>query len=393
MAYTNGVGADYSHVLPGNNAVALFIKGIWSKQEIHQPSASHEERQVQSRVQEAPQTISPNRIPAPIRDRRAFTRDDRVESKMWQDGHLAHGLVSGSGEYTPESAWSGNPQASMIPPLETHRFQDRQQRRMVRRHYLNQPPDNAQPQFRQYLPRSQVPGQSNPVATPRHRYVVGNTELGDPMGRVASQVTSDETVQARRLRNYEGRATQRRAQDLATPEHLNCSVFVTRLPAKCKVKQFLATIRHVGKIWHLHISPPTRQHPGCAATLIFFNPQAARVLVQRNSRMPLVVGGRPISIRMNDNRSGPRNAGFESRVLLIWGPPSHVNRRYLEDFLRNTLHLEWQEDGFILTTGGYENTLVWSFASCGYQAITVFCGIRERLREYVNVQFLEDPCA
>ncbi|KAI0852964.1 hypothetical protein F5Y00DRAFT_272530 [Daldinia vernicosa] len=118
------------------------------------------------------------------------------------------------------------------------------------------------------------------------------------------------------------------------------SVWVTNLPGDCTVQQLLAPIRRVGKIFFVHINPPTKEIPTSAAKIIFWDRRATDNFLDLIRQDKIEFGGLKPSVKMHRIRVAPQPESACSRVLIIWGPPQVVDMEVLEPLFRSEIDFQ-----------------------------------------------------
>ncbi|KAI0123409.1 hypothetical protein BJ170DRAFT_713614 [Xylariales sp. AK1849] len=206
---------------------------------------------------------------------------------------------------------------------------------------------------------------------------------------------------AARGENYGGLRTARGIRERDVSPDRNCALFLTNLPRDVDHRQSLDQVRYLGKVLYLHINRPIIQtdpshgpnRPRCAASLAFFTPEPARIMHQRTRSQPLIIGGRKVLVRINDNGSEPRyHLTGRSRRLIIEGSRKFARVDFLTHYLRLS-DVRWDNDVIIVTQledGGQR--IDWHFASYRKQAESAFKIIENELADILTVRFGPDRC-
>ncbi|CAN8102452.1 unnamed protein product [Discula destructiva] len=190
------------------------------------------------------------------------------------------------------------------------------------------------------------------------------------------------------------------------PDDKNCSLFIVNLPPNLTTHELLAAIHRMGptgRIFAIHINgpEPQRNHPGCAAKVVFFKRDVAHAVYRLCELNGFQVSGQGARVMWNRIKTSekPHLAGSDaSRVLLIGGPPSEVNSTNLTDFFR--LKLEFQVDRIITHVQGSQGSpgketardavIEYRFGSFRCQAQAAKMALA-REKPYIRCFFAKDP--
>lgn len=146
------------------------------------------------------------------------------------------------------------------------------------------------------------------------------------------------------------------SEDIADDQ--NCSLFIVNLPPNLTTHELLSAIHKLGplgRIFAIHINGPElqRNHPGCAAKVVFFKREIAHKFFTQCELNGFRVNGfnaRVMWNRIKTSEKSHLSNSDASRVLLIGGPPSIVNSSTLTDFFHTKL--EFQIDNIITHVQG-----------------------------------------
>ncbi|KAL2879328.1 hypothetical protein SGCOL_005456 [Colletotrichum sp. CLE4] len=147
--------------------------------------------------------------------------------------------------------------------------------------------------------------------------------------------------------NYKGDALNPRNLSDDIPECKNVSFFLTNLPADVTYSQVLGQIRGMGRVWATVINPPDgHDHFTSAAKLVFFELAAAQRFYAhcRNPARRLIISGYAVKIVRNRVRKAEEDVGgYHSRVLVVTGELSFVNKDTLLRYFRTKLDFDTEE--------------------------------------------------
>ncbi|RYP88846.1 hypothetical protein DL769_000212 [Monosporascus sp. CRB-8-3] len=242
----------------------------------------------------------------------------------------------------------------------------------------------------------------NPAGAPVLSGRQGNTTVAaSPQGDIASPTLLwNENREIQRAINYGGKRTvaqQFKMWDL--PDRMNTALWITGLPSDCTHQDVLAQLRHIGKVYSLHINKPIEGpdptkplKPNCAASLAFFTAEAAQIFLQRCKLAPFRVKGRRAFVRPNQNKVAPYYDYAVSRVLIIQGLREYVTVEWLSWYLTDVINMFWDTDRTFLQEIGAENRLEWHFGSWKSQAEAAHRAIYDKLGEWMTVWYGRDPC-
>ncbi|KAK0625185.1 hypothetical protein B0T17DRAFT_599746 [Bombardia bombarda] len=184
----------------------------------------------------------------------------------------------------------------------------------------------------------------------------------------------------------------------------NCSIYISGLPPNLTYHQFLGAVRSCGRVFQSHITHanPEQGHYFSHGKLTFFHRYEAETFYNRYHAFGFPVCG--IRGRVMWNRVLVSDAGFtpaHSRVLVLRGPPFHVNKANIERILKGGPNaMYWDEDEVIESRGfgpdgRAEATIEFRFASFRNQAQTAHMMLTrpEGLRRLgVQIWWGKDPC-
>ena len=178
------------------------------------------------------------------------------------------------------------------------------------------------------------------------------------------------------------------------------SLFIKNLLADITVAQIFAHIRSTGKVYSLHINPPTPPHYGCAAKISFFAREAAAKFYN-NTRGGFSVGGHHRAIVVWNRVLVAEHVGGRwdeaSRVVIVRGPREVVSRETVTNIIHREIRLydlamvcetvyPALVDGFV--------ELEMHFSSFRAQAQSAHIVLNRALRRKgVKISYGVDPCA
>ncbi|KAK1501972.1 hypothetical protein CTAM01_05410 [Colletotrichum tamarilloi] len=147
--------------------------------------------------------------------------------------------------------------------------------------------------------------------------------------------------------NYKGDALNPRNLSDDIPECKNVSFFLTNLPADVTYSQLLGQIRGMGRVWATVINPPDgHEHFTSAAKLVFFELAAAQRFYAhcRNPARRLIISSYAVKIVRNRVRKAEEDiGGYHSRVLVVTGELSFVNKDTLLRYFRTKLDFDTED--------------------------------------------------
>ncbi|OIW31825.1 hypothetical protein CONLIGDRAFT_698119 [Coniochaeta ligniaria NRRL 30616] len=200
--------------------------------------------------------------------------------------------------------------------------------------------------------------------------------------------------------NYLGNIYLERNRSANIPANENCSLFLTGLSPAVTVSRLLATIRHIGRIYAVHINAPQpeRGHDTCAAKISFFDRQAADLFYHHHAAPGIRIPGYPSFVARvvwNRVRTAAVNLPpYHTRVLMISGPSHFVNPPSLLAYFQSKLDFDVDE---ILEHGSGnrgKSLIEFRFGSYRCQAESAKMALtREMSQHGVEVWFAPDPCA
>ncbi|ROW04575.1 hypothetical protein VMCG_04967 [Cytospora schulzeri] len=197
---------------------------------------------------------------------------------------------------------------------------------------------------------------------------------------------------------YNGDPRLERNRSADVPNELNCSLFLVNLPPDLTTHRLITAIHAMGptgRIYATHINgpEPDRQHPGCAAKVIFFERKAAHGFFALCEDRGFVVDGFSARVMWNRIKTAQQaHSRTTTRVLLIGGDRQFVNPNALTEYFRTKL--QFQIDCIIPHGDGLDgrNAVVeYRFGSFRCQAEAAKMAL---VREHQDVKcfFHPDPC-
>ncbi|KAM7184798.1 hypothetical protein V8F33_012797 [Rhypophila sp. PSN 637] len=195
-----------------------------------------------------------------------------------------------------------------------------------------------------------------------------------------------------------------RAQNHSVPglsDHLNCSFWLTRLPADVTIKEIADSIRACGRVYHIRIISGYGHSRGAAAIVTFFNSSATMAFLDGHvfgAQVYLRVRGRMVSVVRNRIKIPPQlDLPIDhTRVIRIAGPVEIVNYQFLTTHFESFCKYELEDVLDHSITPGHGD-LEFRFARYDSQAECVFHALeRDTLFAHnplVTVHFAADPCA
>ncbi|TGJ86709.1 hypothetical protein E0Z10_g2043 [Xylaria hypoxylon] len=180
----------------------------------------------------------------------------------------------------------------------------------------------------------------------------------------------------------------------------NTCVWITELPPNCTLKNLFHALAGCGKIFSAIVSGIDRSHKHVVATVAFWNLGGVKRLMERVKEGLFIVKGRKPTVTMNRITGRSQEKSDKSRVVVIGGPNSIVNRTYMEACV-----FELSNEVEDVITLDYDDwrSLEYRFASVG-QAEKAMKAIRwfkrrpdvslaeQNSRESVQIRFEIDPC-
>ncbi|KAF4472451.1 hypothetical protein FALBO_639 [Fusarium albosuccineum] len=199
--------------------------------------------------------------------------------------------------------------------------------------------------------------------------------------------------------NYRGEHSIRNASVEALAPEENCALWLTNLPPDVTHQQLLAQIRNVGRIWCTVINAPDySRHNTAAAKVVFFTPQSAQILLSKSLTRGLEVNG--YRVKVTHNRVKYREEpplGNATRVLIITGKSTFVNRETLTEFFKERFVFEVDEIIELIVQGqahtGGRSVIEYKFGSFRCQAQMGKMALeKDRPEGFEKVEFGPDPC-
>ncbi|KAK8062735.1 hypothetical protein PG997_014832 [Apiospora hydei] len=192
---------------------------------------------------------------------------------------------------------------------------------------------------------------------------------------------------------YEGNALHWRNISADIPEEENCSVFVTGLPSNIGYFDLLQRVRY-GHIVQSHINPPTGNHYGAAAKIVFWDRAGAgRFMAAVRHREVAFLGCR-VRATWNRVRVAPQDPAdlTSSRVVRVQGPREIVNEQAICVFLWSHFYFDLEE--IVTIEQGQEGSILEiRFGSFWFQSENAFRFLRENHpdRQSMMVEWAHDP--
>ncbi|KAJ4387092.1 hypothetical protein N0V93_007679 [Gnomoniopsis smithogilvyi] len=218
---------------------------------------------------------------------------------------------------------------------------------------------------------------------------LNNVEVG-PVARVQRHFSP----------HYQGDIFLPANQSEDIPDDLNCSLFIVNLPPSLTTHELVAAIHKMGplgRIFAIHINGPElqRNHPGCAAKVVFFQREVAQSFFTRCESSGFRVNeyhSRVMWNRIKTSEKSHLTNSDASRVLLIGGPPSIVNSSTLTDFFHTKL--EFQIDNIIThapgSVGNEDAVIEYRFGSFRCQSQAAKMALAREL-PHIRCFFGKDP--
>lgn len=200
--------------------------------------------------------------------------------------------------------------------------------------------------------------------------------------------------------HYQGDIFLTANQSENIPEDANCSLFIVNLPPNVTTHELLAAIHRMGplgRIFAIHINAPEpqRNHPGCAAKVVFFKRDVAFKFYNLCELNGFLVQGFSARVMWNRIKTSekPHLAKSDaSRVLLVGGPPGEVNAEALTNFFQQKL--EFQVDRILTHVRGVpgkeDAVIEYRFGSFRCQAQAAKMALA-REKPYIRCFFAKDP--
>jgi hypothetical protein len=141
----------------------------------------------------------------------------------------------------------------------------------------------------------------------------------------------------------------------------------------------------------LHINEPDDDHPFQAAKLVFMEPEAARDFIY--SPKPIWFRGRRLGIRYN-KFGYRRNTQPYSRVLVITGPSSMMNRKFWDKYFSEYAVIDLDRVNYPACDKSDRATMEFRFARIDGQSETCFKAVMaDPTMSKVVIYYGADPCA
>ncbi|KAK0738114.1 hypothetical protein B0T18DRAFT_333454 [Schizothecium vesticola] len=133
------------------------------------------------------------------------------------------------------------------------------------------------------------------------------------------------------------------------PADQNTSLYVCGLGPDTKFSDILSAIRGVGKIYALHVNPPSDFHPGSAAKICFFT-RAAAEKFYNITRGGFLVKGWLAAVVWNRIRVPEQTIHKDaSRVVIIRGPKYVVNIKVISKVIDENIRYYDMEKASVKT--------------------------------------------
>lgn len=193
--------------------------------------------------------------------------------------------------------------------------------------------------------------------------------------------------------NYQGDVSSKsfRRTCFNLPNHQNCSLFVTEIPANAKHRDVLGEI-HSGPVWALHLMEATAEFPTKAGKLVFKFPESAAAVMRAGIR----VGNHQLNIRYNREGQTER-FGVETRVLILEGPEQIMTFEFWRAYFDEACI--WDLDNWVYLTSGPvakgNRRMEFRFGRVDGQAQTCLLKIKKDpcFEGVVEAKYGLDPCA
>ncbi|KAI1858929.1 uncharacterized protein JN550_012287 [Neoarthrinium moseri] len=202
-------------------------------------------------------------------------------------------------------------------------------------------------------------------------------------------------VERRALRDsaYQGAHTARREAARHIEPSKNCAVFITNLAPDVQPWEIFDQLKNLDKVNFLSIMRPKKDRPNSAASVGFFTPEAARVMLWRTKQSSLMIRGQEALVRVDENCCPPREGLLgHTRVLIVEGKSCWACESALAHYLRLS-GMYWQTDRCITTVlEDGSHRLEWRFCAYRHQAEKAYNIIKNELSDLVTVTFGRDPC-
>ncbi|KYK54485.1 hypothetical protein DCS_06443 [Drechmeria coniospora] len=195
--------------------------------------------------------------------------------------------------------------------------------------------------------------------------------------------------------NYRGQHTDKNAGREDLPDELNCSLWLTNLPADLSYPELITAIGARGRVYGTFINyPDNKQFRTAAAKVVFFTHEPAQRLKAESWSRGFYIRDHRVRISYNRIKSAtqPTSRQKNSRVLLITGRVDFVNIESIRAWLNE--RIIWQEDRAIELIRAKDRAVVeWRFCSYRNQAEMAKLALeKERPTGFEMVEFGEDPC-
>ncbi|EHL02979.1 hypothetical protein M7I_0948 [Glarea lozoyensis 74030] len=175
------------------------------------------------------------------------------------------------------------------------------------------------------------------------------------------------------------------------PHHLNCSLWITNIPAHITPSEFVASLPF-GKIYALHLNRPDAEHAQQAAKLVLCDPADAAHIFHLTRTSHIYLGGKRLNVKYN--RKGFRQfKGIQSRTLWVTGPRDLMDVDAWIGFFKSACAFE-VSDIRSVEVGEGNVRLEFDFLRVDGQSQMCFKMIMdyEELRDRVRVTYGIDPC-
>lgn len=195
--------------------------------------------------------------------------------------------------------------------------------------------------------------------------------------------------------NYHGNHVNPRNISANIPDHENCAVWITNLPATCTVRDLLQALMHhrPGRVWASHINPPEEgRHRHAAAKIVFYHPSEAKRFLDLTIQPGIVIQGRRMCAIYNKQRVPAQRYTYPtSRALEIRGEKTIVDETFLRSLFEQ--HFRFEDEAVeVLAELKDVRVIEWRFGSMRAQAGAAY-KLLQRMYPCVQIRFATDPCA
>ncbi|KAI1159781.1 hypothetical protein F5B18DRAFT_558470 [Nemania serpens] len=182
----------------------------------------------------------------------------------------------------------------------------------------------------------------------------------------------------------------------------NTCLWIARLPANCTLKDLFTALAGCGKVYAASISPADPFYDYPAANVTFWDISGAEKLMAKVRQGVFMIGGvRPI-VTKNRFLGRSQDESHKSRVMVVSGPDTVINRASLEGQVFEYFSYELEEVVTRVDYGWWQ-CLEYRFSSVGQaeDAVGAIRHFKERTDIHpmtqadwkeVKVRFEDDPC-